>query len=156
MSFPVIRDPRHRGPDYNRKTTFRRIKSFGLLQYILGSDFNRLVQRPVDGTMLSVDAVYTLDGFSSLGRSCHMIGDVNSPNHQYVILCLDLSSNIRRQSVVAGVDLARFQRGTEGADQSAAGGRHHVIQRCSMRLCNLWANVIVFGDSPMHTEVHRF
>jgi hypothetical protein len=85
-----------------------------------------------------------------------MIGDVNSPNHQDVVLCLDLSSNFRRQSVVAGFDLARFQRAPEGADQSATCGRHHVIQRCGVRLGHFWANVVVFGHSPVHAEAHRF
>jgi hypothetical protein len=106
--------------------------------------------------MLGMNSMHTLDSLASVSRRNKMIGDVYSPDNKYVVLCLDLSSNIRRQSFVAGVDPARFQRATEGSDQSAAGGRHHVIQRCSMRLCNLWANVIVFGDSSVHTEVHRF
>jgi len=98
----------------------------------------------------------TLDSLSSLSRCGEMIGDVNSPNHQDVVLCLYLSSNLRGQSFVAGVDLARFQRATEGADQSAAGGRHYVIQCRGTRLCNVRANMIVFGHSSVHTEAHRF
>jgi len=106
--------------------------------------------------MLCVDAVRTLDGFSSLGRSGQMIRDMNSPNDQYVVLRFDLSHHFGRQAFVAGVDLARFQRASEGPDQSATGRRHHVIQRRGMRLCNLWANAVVFGHSPVHTEAHRF
>jgi hypothetical protein len=83
-----------------------------------------------------------------------MIGDVNSLNDQYIVLCLDLSSNFRRQSFVACIDLARFQRAPEGADQSATGGRHNVIQCRGMRLRNLRANVIVFGHSSVHPEAH--
>jgi hypothetical protein len=103
-----------------------------------------------------MNPMHTLDGLSSLSRCNQMISDVNSLNDQYVVLCLDLSSNFRSQSFVACIDLARFQRAPEGADQSAPGGRHYVIQRRGMRLCNLWANVIVFGHRPVHTKAHRF
>jgi hypothetical protein len=103
-----------------------------------------------------MDPMHTLDGLSSLSRCNQMIGDVNSLNDQYVVLCLDLSSNLPRQSFVACIDLARFQRASEGADQSAAGGRHYVIQRRGMRLCNLRANVIVVSHSSVHPEAHGF
>ena len=132
------------------------LKSFGLLQAVFGGDFDRFVQRPIDGAVLGMNPMHTLNSLPSVSRCNKMIGDVNSPNHQDVVLGLDLSSNFRRQSFVAGVDLARFQRTPEGADQSAAGGRHHVIKCRGMRLCNLWANVIVFGHSSVYTEAHGF
>ena len=92
-----------------------------------GGELNRFVQRPVQGTPHSVNAVRTLDYFLCRFRRHQLHGNVNAPNDQYTLLCFHLSGYIRGQFSVAGIDLARFQRASKGANHSASGRRNHIV-----------------------------
>jgi hypothetical protein len=106
--------------------------------------------------MLSVDAVHALNGFSRFDRGNKVINDVNSPDHQHVVLGFDLSSDFCRQAFVACVDLARFQRAPEGACQSTTCRSHYVVKRRGMRVGDFGAYVVMFGYRPVHSKNHRF
>jgi hypothetical protein len=81
---------------------------------------------------------------------------VDSPDHQYALLCFYLTRYIRRQSSITGIDLARFQRTSEGTHHSTGGCTNYIVNRRRMRLLQLRRiNFVVFGDRPVHAEDNR-
>ena len=87
-----------------------------------------------------------------------MICDVNPFNHQHiaVIIFLDLALNFGREPSLTGRDLARLQRATKGARQSAGSRGNDIIQRCSVGLMNIRTYAVMFGNFGMHSEFDRF
>jgi len=106
--------------------------------------------------MPGMNAMHALDGFSCFCRSIDVIDDVNATNHKHIIFRLDLTSHVSRQMFIAGVDLTRFQRATEGADQSTTGGGNYVIKRCRMWFGHFRTDAVMFRDSAMHSEFDGF
>ncbi len=43
---------------------------------------------------------------------------VDAPNHQDAVFAFHLAGDVSRQTPVAGIDLARFQRTSEGSEHS--------------------------------------
>jgi hypothetical protein len=50
-----------------------------------------------------------------------MHGHMDAANDKHTFLCFHLSGYIRGQLSVAGIDLARFQRTSKGAQHSTSG-----------------------------------
>ena len=61
-----------------------------------------------------------------------MHGQVDAPDDQHAILALHLTGDLSRQFPVAGIDVARFQRTSEGPEHSTHGRRDDVVNRGSM------------------------
>lgn len=78
--------------------------------------------------MVGVKPMHPLGGGTLRGRGGEVIGDVNSPDDEDIVLQLDLTPDLGGKAPVARVDVARLQRASEGAGQSAAGGGHHVVE----------------------------
>ncbi len=98
----------------------------------------------------------TLDGLQDCFRCFEVIEHVYPFYDQHIVFQLDLTSNIRGQSVVAGTNLTRFQRASEGAGQSTAGSSNDIVQGGRMWFADLRTHAIVLGDRPMNTETNRF
>ncbi len=70
----------------------------------------------------------TLDGLHGCFRCFEVIEHVYAFYDQHIVFQLDLTPNIRGQSLVAGTNLTRFQRASEGARQSTAGSCNDIVQ----------------------------
>jgi hypothetical protein len=101
-----------------------------------------------------MQAVDALDGGAGLGRGGEVIGDVDAADDQDIVLELDLARDLGGEAAVAGVDLARLQRASEGAGQSAAGGGHHVVESGRVGLDDLGVDLVVGGHRAVHAEDH--
>ncbi len=49
------------------------------------------------------------------------VQDVNAPDHQDLLLCLDFAAHVGSQVAFTGRDTTRFQRASKGPGQSTAG-----------------------------------
>ena len=82
-----------------------------------------------------------------------MNGDALDDEHlfleHHLADCLDLIA------LRIDIDVARFQRAGEGAGQSAASGRHDVIQRRCVRGVLVGADAVVLSDLGMNAKRHR-
>jgi hypothetical protein len=88
--------------------------------------------------------------------SDEIIDHVNAANDEDVIFSLNLTSNLSRQALVAGIYLTRLQRASEGADESTTSRGHNIINRGRMRLVHLFGrDSIMFGNCAVNTKMHR-
>lgn len=81
--------------------------------------------------------MYTVDSLYCLARLCwrsKVIDNMDAAYHKDFVLCLDLASYISIQIPVARIDLARLQRASKRAGQSAAGSSHDIIKCGCVRL----------------------
>lgn len=81
---------------------------------------------------------------------------MNALDHQHAVFLFDLSSDLRRQLSSTGIDLARFQRTSEGSRQSAARSGHQVVQGRGVGLELLGLDAIMIGYGSMNAKTHRF
>ncbi len=81
--------------------------------------------------MYAVNSLYCL---LQLCWRSKVIGNTDASYHQDLVFCLDLASYISSQISVARVDLARFQRASKRAGQSAASSSHDIIKCGCVRL----------------------
>src|SRR6202007_2147705 len=88
---------------------------------------------------------------------CNQVhGNVNAADHQDTIFLLHLSGYICRKLPVARVNLARFQRASEGTHHSTSRRRDHVVDSGSMRLLQFSGiHFIVLRDRSMNTVNNR-
>ena len=93
-----------------------------------------------------------LDDFSSVRRRPQLVLHVNALDHQHVSFQLNLADHFGRQLVVAGINLARFQRTSKSPGESAAGRGHDVIQSCDVRWKRSRRNFVVLGDFRVHPK----
>jgi hypothetical protein len=68
---------------------------------------------------------------------------VDSFNDEHLPFKLDLAGNFAGELVIASVDLARLQRASERAAQSAARGRHDIVECGRMGRVSIWADPVV-------------
>ena len=71
--------------------------------------------------------VHPFDRLANLFGRPKRVGGVNAPYHQHAVLGFNLAANLGDQPAVAGVDLTRLQRASEGAEQSATGGGNQIV-----------------------------
>jgi len=106
--------------------------------------------------MLCMHLMHTFDGLHRCFRCFEVIEHVYPFYYEDIVLQLDLTSNIRSQSLVACTNLTRFQRASEGTGQSTAGSCNDIVQGGRMWFADFRIHAIVFGDSSMNTEAHWF
>ena len=114
------------------------------------------MQRAVKGTAHRVNAVRAINGCPGLFRSHQTHRHMDAADDKYAFLRLDLSGNFGGQFSVAGIDLARLQRTSEGAHHSTSGRRNNIVNGRRVRfLQSCRVNFVVLGDGPMDTVDHR-
>src|SRR6266852_4998258 len=91
------------------------------------SKLDRLVQCPVQGAPHGVNAVRAFDCFPCDLRRQQAHRHVNAADNKHTLLSLHLSGYFSGQFSVARVDLARFQRTSEGAHHSTRGCRNDIV-----------------------------
>lgn len=102
-----------------------------------------------------MEPMHAFDGFSRLGCRGDVIDDMNTPDYEHVVFKLDLPLNLSRQSVIACINFARFQRASKGANQSAACSRDDIIESGGMRLRDHRTDLVVVSYRAMNPEAHR-
>jgi hypothetical protein len=106
--------------------------------------------------MHRVDLVDALDdGPRFFGRDqAHL--HMDAPDYQHTVLSLNLTSNLSCQKPVAGIDVARFQRTSEGTKHSTRSRRDDIIDRRSVRFSQRRRiHFVVLRDGTVHAENHR-
>ena len=86
------------------------------------------MQRAKQRTVHCVVFVHALDPLFDLFWSHEAHGYVDAADDQHSLFRFYFSRYVRRQSPIAGIDLARLQRTSEGAHHSTGGCGDDVIQ----------------------------
>jgi hypothetical protein len=111
------------------------------------------VDRAVDRTVLGVNVVRPFCCTVLRGLQPQVVGHVHAAHDQDGALLFDLARGFRREEALAGWDLARFQRTTKGAGQSAGRCGDEIVERRVERLVNLRVNPIVLGNRRVGAEM---
>lgn len=81
--------------------------------------------------------------------------DEDAPNHQNILLGLDLAAHVTTECPSACFDIPRCQRGGKGALESSGSGGNHVVDRGGAWFFDLvWIQAVVAGDCAMDAEDH--
>jgi hypothetical protein len=114
------------------------------------------VQRAVERAVHCVDSVDAVDGGALFFWGYEAHGDVDASDDQDSVFELDFPSDVRREFVVACIDLTRFQRASEGAHHSTGGSGDDVVDSGGVRFFNLVGrDFVVLGDCAVNAEDHR-
>jgi hypothetical protein len=105
--------------------------------------------------MLAVHGMDTLYGVSSRLGGIERVGSVDPLDHDDALLVLDLADDLAGKPAVRGVDLARLQRASEGAEQSAAGGGNDVVKGGGVGIRGFGGDAVVVGHGAVHAEDDR-
>jgi len=85
-----------------------------------------------------------------------VIGHMNAADHQDVTFSLNLTFNLSRQALVAGIYPAHLQRAPERANQSTSRRGNNIINRCRMWLVHLFRrDPVMLGDCPVNSKMNR-
>src|SRR5260370_19236646 len=83
------------------------------------------------------------------------VANVDAFDHQHAVLEFDLAGRVALESAFASRDVTRLQRASEGAGQSAGGGRDDVVERSrTLRLCSC-RHTVVLGDGGVDAKDNR-
>jgi hypothetical protein len=72
-----------------------------------------------------------------------------------MVLGFDFPLGFRDEPGIRGIDMTRFQRASEGARESAGGGRDNVIESGGVGFEDLGWDLIMLGDGAVDAECHR-
>jgi hypothetical protein len=115
-------------------------------------DLDGRFQRPVDGAEIRKGAVHPLGGLAVLGSRLQAQHNVNAPDDQYSILCLNFARRIGRQPSSRCIDLTRLQRAPEGPGESTRRCRDTVVQRGRMGFNYIRRRLVALRHCAMHPE----
>ena len=102
-----------------------------------------VVERPPNGC--AVDVVV----------DAQRVLDVDAPDHEHAVLRLDLPGRVARELPSCGVDVARLQRASEGAGQSAGSRGDDVVERGRPLDVAATRDAVVIRDLVVHAEPDR-
>jgi hypothetical protein len=102
-----------------------------------------------------VEAVHALDLVAAILRHAEAIAHDDAPDHEHLVLELDLTDRLDLIALRIDFDLTRFQRAGEGAGQSPAGRGYDVVERGGVRRVLLGGDAVVRGDLGVHAERDR-
>jgi hypothetical protein len=69
----------------------------------------------------------SLDRLPLIRRRSELVTHVNAPDHKDVSFKLNFSRSFGNQRIIAGINLARFQRASECPRESAGGRSYHIV-----------------------------
>jgi hypothetical protein len=88
---------------------------------------NRRLQTTINGALVGEDSMHTSCSFPVRFLRLQPQAHMNAPDHEYILLQLDLADRFPHQASGGRIDLTRFQRASEGSRESTRGRGHHVI-----------------------------
>jgi hypothetical protein len=139
----------------NEHKSIRADLSLRVLHVQLRADLDAALDGSSDRTEISVHLVHPLGGLAVGRVQLQVVVHVDAFDDQHAAVRLDLAAGFGNQFSIACRDLARLQRTTKGAGQSAGGGRHHIIQRGGMGFMDVGIDTVVLGDFGMHSKKNR-
>jgi hypothetical protein len=80
---------------------------------------------------------------------------MNAAEHEDAVFCFDVAVGGSCELAAACPDSARLQRATQGAEQSASGRRHHVVEGGRVRLGHLTGEAVVTRNRSVRAKADR-
>lgn len=102
-----------------------------------------------------MNAVHALDSVFLFFRHVQGVDHVDTLDHENLVLEFHFAGDFRGEFLVAGIDLARLQRASEGAGESATRCGDYVVECGRMWLGDFSADAVVRCNGTMDTELHR-
>jgi hypothetical protein len=94
------------------------------------------VQRAIQRAVHRIDEVDALDGVAGCFRCNKLHIDVNAADDHHVVFRFHFAGYVRDEFSITGINLARFQRTSEGAHHSTSGGGDNVINGGGVRIAD--------------------
>jgi hypothetical protein len=101
--------------------------------------------------------VHTLDGVTNSSGviSKQIVGHVHTFDYQHASIVLDFTANFAPETAILGIDFARIQRASKGAQHSTAEGGDDVVNRGGVRLWQAaLVDSVMFCNPTMNAEHH--
>ncbi len=105
--------------------------------------------------MISVDGMNALDGLAHFLRRAKLVVDRDAADDENVSVEFNFAHGLRSELAVRGINLARFQRASEGSGESPGGCRDDVIKRRGMRRVSVRRNFVMPGNFGVYAENDR-
>lgn len=121
----------------------------------LGAHLDGALEASGDRAEPGVEAVHALNLIAAVVRNGEPIVNGDALDDEHLFLEHHLADRLDLVALRIDIDVARFQRAGEGAGQSAASGRHDVVQRCCVRGVLVGADAVVLSDLGMNAKRHR-
>jgi hypothetical protein len=102
--------------------------------------------------------MHTLHGVTYNGGivSTQVVGYMHTLDYQHTSIVLDFTADFAPEAAILGVDFARIQRASKGAQHSTAEGGDDVVDRGSVRLRQAaLVDAIMLCNPTMNAEHHR-
>ena len=100
--------------------------------------------------------MHTLYRFAHFLWRDQLHGHMNPADDKYSLVPLHFARYISYQPAVAGINVTRLQRASEGSDHSTGRCGDGIVQRGRVRLFNQgWINFVVLRNGAMDAERHR-
>ena len=126
------------------------------LEHQLGGHCDRRAKGEIDRAFLG-EKTMNPGGRFPLGFGCSELQPhMNPPDHQDVVLQLDFTDGFRDETIVRCRNLARLQRASKGAGESAGGGGDNVVQGGRVFLERSGRQLVMRGHGAVRAEDHRF
>ena len=116
---------------------------------------NRSVDRAIDRTVIRKDPMHALDRLLVFLCRGEVQRDMNALDDENPVFVFHFADDFGGELAAGRIDLARLQRASKGAEESAAGGGDEVVDGGGVRLRDRRLHAVVLGDRAMHTEVDR-
>jgi hypothetical protein len=101
--------------------------------------------------------MHTLDGvtYNSGVIGTQIVGHVHTFDYQHASIVLDFTANFAAETSILGIDFARIQRASKGAQHSTAEGGDDVVNRGGVRLRQAaLVNTVMLCNPTMNAEHH--
>jgi hypothetical protein len=108
-----------------------------------------------DRTEARVELVHALDLLAPVRRNGEPVVNGDAPDHEHLVLEHHLADRLDFVALRIDIDVTRFQRAGEGAGQSAARGRHHVVHGGRVWRVLAGADTVMLRDLRMDAERDR-
>jgi len=118
-------------------------------------NLDRSLERARYRAVVGMDAENTLDGLPLAFGRAQLVMSMDALDNQDLAVELDLTGDVARKLVIAGVNSARFQRAAEGAAQSAPCGCDYVIKRGRTRRISIRPHLVMLGYLGVNAEHDR-
>ena len=101
-----------------------------------------------------MNGVNALDGLSLSLARLQFVMSVDAADDQHAAFHFNFSGDFRYQPAFACINLARFQRTSKSAGQSAACRSYYIIQRGRPWRKFVWRDLVMRSHFRVHTELH--
>lgn len=124
-------------------------------QLELGAYLDAALEAARDRAEARVEPVHAFDLLTPVLLDSEPVVNGYPPDHEHLVLEHHLADRLDLVALRIDLDVTRLQRAGEGASQSAASGRHDVVERGRMWGILVRADTVMLRDLGMDPERHR-